>query len=368
MSKIPGKRKNTFTGNQNDMKKLFLFALLLIVVASPAQKYNAYDEGTKDFPSANVLKYTIYSVEYKVGKTRIEEYIRIKGFTVINQHETKDSHHYEFSVQDKEVAAIDSFCATLGYVSSKNLNSYNNQAKLAETQLELERLEIKKAEYEKMLVKIDSVKSERYYQHWEKIRDIEMEIYNAKKKIGKLESVKNMYTVSIDMNDEQSSPTNSKVNFVHMPGAEYVYLFTENPKQGISYASYQGVYLKYLFTKGKSYFSLGALKANGKVSTDSTAYDELFTFTFGQDWYSRHLGRGNNKFMNLYIGYQAGYSIAYSDEASKGIFYASPSTGIELFKNKYFLFDTNVNYYLPISSENRNMRGWRVGTSLNFSF
>jgi hypothetical protein len=342
---------------------------MLSTLLLSAQSYNSYNPAPKKTgPSANELSYTIYSVDYKAGKLRIEEYIRSKGFSVINQNETKNSHYYEFLAENDAIAGIDSFCARLGYISSKNLNAYNSEIKLAETRLQLERLELKKAEYEKMLVKIDSVKSNRYYEHWEKIRDIESEIYDTRIFITNLQAVKNSYTVSISLNDEQTSPTNSKVSFVHMPGAEYVYLFTENPKKGISYASYQGVYLKYLFTKGKSYFSMGALKANGKDATDSTAIDEMFTFTFGQDWYSRHLGMGNNEFMNLYIGYQVGYSLAYSDKTTKSIFYASPATGIELFKNKYVLFDTNVNYYLPISPENRYLRGWRVGGSLNFSF
>lgn len=349
------------------MKKIFSILALLSTVTGYSQKYSNEND-SKYYPSANELKYTIYSVEYKEGKKKIDAFLKKNNFIITNQNETKNSHHYEFKVHEKEINMIDSFCYTLGYVSNKNLNSYNNETKLSETKLELERLENKKTEYEKMLVRIDSVKSDKYYQHWEKIREIEAEIYNARKKISQFESIKNVYSVLIDMNDEQSSPTSSKVNFVHMPGAEYVYLFTENPKQGISYASYQGVYLKYLFTKGKSYFSLGALKADNPSKTDSLAYDEIFSFVFGQDWYSRHLGRGTNKFLNLYIGYQAGYSLGYNSVITKGIPFVSPSTGIELFKNKYFLIDTNVNYYLPVAEENRNMRGWRFGGSINFTF
>ncbi|MES2587730.1 MAG: hypothetical protein V4622_02050 [Bacteroidota bacterium] len=348
------------------MKKIALLFALLSTFSLEAQ-YSA-ETGLNATPSTNQLKYTIYSVEYMEGKKKIDIFIKQKNYTIINQNETKNSHHYEFKVTEQEVALIDSFCNTLGYVSNKNLNSYNNEAKLYETKLELERLKNKKLEYEKMLIKIDSVKSDKYYQHWEKTREIETEIYNAMKKIGQLESVQKVYSVSIDMNDEQSSPTNSKVNFVHMPGVEYAYLFVENPMEGISYSSYQGVFLKYLFTKGKSYFSLGALKANEVSKTDSIAYDEIFTFTFGQDWYSRHLGRGSNKFCNLYIGYQTGVSLAYNNNSSKTIPFISPSTGIELFKNKFLLFDTNVNYYLPLSDLNRNLRGWRVAASLNFSF
>jgi hypothetical protein len=348
------------------MKQLLTFLTLFSISAAYAQKYS--NDNDKYYPSANEMKYTIYSVEYKEGKNKIDAFLQKNNYTITNQNETKNSHHYEFKVNEDKIASIDSFCNTLGYVSNKNLNSYNNQTKLSETLLELERLENKKAEYEKMLIRIDSVKSDKYYQHWEKIRDIDAEIYAAKKKIGQFETIKNLYSVSIDMNDEQSSPSSSKINFVHMPGAEYVYMFVENPKANLSYATYQGIYLKYLFTRGKSYCSLGALKADKPSKTDSLAYDEIFTFAFGQDFYSRHLGRGNNKFFNLYIGYQAGYSLAYNSKITKGIPFASPSTGIELFKNKYLLIDTNVNYYLPMTEENRNLRGWRVGGSVNFTF
>jgi len=332
-----------------------------------SQKYSSYQDD-KYFPTANELKFTIYSVEYKEGKKKIEEFIRKNNFTITNQNETKYSHHYEFTVRSAESAAIDSFCNTLGYVSNKDLNSYNNESRLLEAKLELERLNNKKAEYEKMLIRIDSVKSDKYYQHWEKIREIDTEIYNTRKKVNQLEVVRNIYAVSINMNDEQTSPGSSAINFVHMPGAEYVYLITENPKAGMSYSAYQGIFLKYLFTKGKSYVSLGALKAIEPVKTDTTSFDEMFFFTFGQDWYSRYLGRGTNKFFNLYIGYQVGFFIADNKHKIRGIPYASPSTGIELFKNKYFLIDANFNYFLPISEENRNMRGWRLGGSINFTF
>ena len=349
------------------MKKILLMLSLLTIVKLNAQKYNSYNNENYT-AAANDLKFTIYSADYKEGKKKIDEFIKKNKFTITNQNETKNSHHYEITARENNVAAIDSFCNTLGYISNKNLNSYNNDSKLSETKLELERLENKKKEYEKMLVRIDSVKSDKYYTHWEKIRVIETEIYDTRKKIDQLESVHDVYAVSINMNDEQSSPTSSKVNFVHMPGVEYVYQITESPKAGLSYEAYQGYCLKYLFTKGKSYVSLGALKAVNPDKSDLNAYDEMFCFTFGQDWYSRYLGRGGNKFCNLYIGYQSGMFIAYNNTGGKAIPFASPSTGIELFKNKYLLIDTNVNYFLPISQENRSMRGWRLGGSVNFSF
>lgn len=287
---------------------------------------------------------------------------------MLNQNENQSNFHYEFRINASELEKIDSVCNSLGYISGKTLSSFNNSARLEENQLELSRLEEKKDAYDKMLIKIDSVKSEKYYQHWEKIREIESQIYNTKRAIAQFAEVQDIYSIYLDLNEERAAASSSRINFVHMPGVEYVHLITENPKSGVSSASYQGVFLKYLFTSGKSYFSLGALKPSPGLAKDSTTYDDIFTFAFGQDWYSRHLGRGGKKFMNLYIGYQAGLSLAYSQTSSIKLPYLSPTTGVELFKNKFLLVDVNCGYYLPISDLNRDLRGWRLGGSVNFSF
>lgn len=316
----------------------------------------------------NELTYYIYTGDYQAGKAKMAEYIKNNGLVLRNQNEVNNTYHYKFYAAKSDLEGIDFLCNSLGYVSNKKMSSVNDENRLVELKLELERRESKKKEYEIMLSRIDSVKSALYYAHWEKIRAIDYEIYQSKKLIQQLEQIGDKYEVSITLNDEQSTPSNSKVDFIHMPGAEYVYFLTENPKEGLSYAAYQGVYLKYMFTSGKSYFSLGALKAVDKKAADTTSFDEIFTFTFGQDWYSRYLGRGKNKFMNLYIGYQAGVSLAYNSQDITWLPYVSPATGLELFKNKYLLFDVNVNYYLPISDLNRNLRGFRFGGSFNFSF
>jgi hypothetical protein len=125
--------------------------------------------------------------------------------------------------------------------------------------------------------------------------------------------------------------------------------------------------LKYLFTKGKSYASVGAYKSLKSPSDTSRFYSELFVINFGQDFYSRHLGRGNKKMGNLYSGYTLGYMIATNDSRKSDILYLSPSVGLELFKNKYLLWDVKANYMIPFTY-NRNLRGIAFNTSLNFVF
>jgi hypothetical protein len=88
---------------------------------------------------------------------------------------------------------------------------------------------------------------------------------------------------------------------------------------------------------------------------------------FGQDFYSRHFGRGGNKFGNLYSGYTVGYMAASNEVKAQDIFYLAPSVGLELFKNKYILWDTKVNYLIPFSYQ-RNLRGFGLNTSINFVF
>ena len=195
----------------------------------------------------------------------------------------------------------------------------------------------------------------------EKIREYENEIRELDSKMGSV-------WIDITLMRELTTPNETqKVKFVNMPGFEYSVFMPENPKAGISATCYNGYMLKYLFTRGKSYVTVGAFKAVDVPSTDLQMYSDLFNFSFGQDFYSRHLGRGGRKFLNLYSGYNVGYLACTGAESTLHNFYVSPAIGIELFKNNFMLFDTKVNYILPFV-KNLNMRGLQFAASLNFVF
>jgi hypothetical protein len=152
-----------------------------------------------------------------------------------------------------------------------------------------------------------------------------------------------------------------------MPGVEYSYFQIEEPQDTLSSPYYQGVFLKYVFTKGKSFATLGAYKTTDKLDTDTMHYSEMFIFGFGQDFYSRHLGRGSKKFFNLYSGYTIGGMLASNDKRKETFGYIAPAVGLEIFKNKYVLIDTKVNYMVPFKNT-RNMRGLAFNVSFNFVF
>ncbi len=349
------------------IKIVSVFAFFIIATACFSQSYSetAYSEHNR----SSSQDYTIYTSEYKVSKSRLELFLQKKNFVVLKQTETKISHFYEFQIPKTNFPEVDSIIVSLGYVSNKYLSSSNTDAQLDDAKLDLEFQLKKKSEYEQLLVKIDSVKSNMYITYWEKIRNIETAINDIQKKIKSLERNSPIYIMKVTIYDEQDNPTNSKVNFVNMPGADYSFLFIENPKNGISQSMYSGVSLKYLFTKGKSYFALGALKA-AKTAGDSLTYNQMFNLSFGQDFYGKHFGRGNNKFMNLYVNYAAGLSFLFNKtDSAKTIFYVNPGVGVELIKSKYILLDLNTHYYLPLNGKlNLNMRGWLVGCSFNFVF
>ncbi|MCQ2250230.1 MAG: hypothetical protein MJZ66_03875 [Bacteroidales bacterium] len=192
-------------------------------------------------------------------------------------------------------------------------------------------------------------------------------IRSNNKKIADLEEQIGTVSLSVVLKREMTTPKNGRrVKFVNMPGFEYSYLNIENPKAGLSAESYTGYNIKYVFTQGKSHVTVGVFKANDFVKTDSSTYSDIFNFSYGQDFYSRHMGRGGRKFLNVYSGYNVGFMAYTSEEKTLKNLYISPSVGCEIFKNNFMLWDFKVNYVLPFSN-NFNLRGLQFATSLNFS-
>ena len=203
----------------------------------------------------------------------------------------------------------------------------------------------------------------------ERISENKAKIREYENDIRKLDSKNGTVVLKITLMREQTTPnTSMKIRVVNMPGFEYSVFMHENPQEGISAEYYNGYMLKYLFTRGKSYITIGAFKASEIPPNDSLMYSDIFNFSFGQDFYSRHLGRGGRKFLNLYSGYNIGLLTYKGKTSSHRNIYISPAIGIELFKNNFMLFDTKMTYILPFSENNLNLRGLQFAAALNFVF
>ena len=209
------------------------------------------------------------------------------------------------------------------------------------------------------------VNSVRYYDYWEKIIAIDKTI--ASNEIAYRQNPKNEkeYSLSMHFFEEEVIGTDYAEAWINMPGLEYSMLFTEQPKSGMSSSQMTGYHLKYMFNYRKSYFQLGLFQSTSPKTL--TEVNEIYTFSLGQDFYSRTLGRGRRKFLNLYTSISTGVLMASSDTDKYKSWFLNPYLGLEIFKNKHILLDNKVGYFLPFTN-NRNQRGLLYSVSFNFVF
>lgn len=332
--------------------------VFLYFTKSSAQHHYQYHSTLVDI-SINTLDFTSH-------KLKLSHFIESHQFQINSQDVSKAYADFNLILNDAQYKLLEDSLNSFGTLLIKKITTVNNSSRIQEIQLEIKYLTEKKNSYTELISKLDT-KSDSYYGFWKELKLIEESIHQKEKELLNYNLQDNMYTVNIHFTEESTMPTDTKLKFVNMPGITFSNLMLESPKAGISYSNYQGYFLKYLFTKGKSYLLAGAYKALKPSPNDSLRYSELFLLGFGQDYYSRHLGRGNRKYFNLYSGYTFGAVMISSDSKKLNAAYISPSVGLELFKNKYILLDTYVSYFIPFS-QNRNLRGISYNASFNFVF
>lgn len=308
-----------------------------------------------------------HSMDMATSKAMIKKFIAEKKINVQHIKESKSEIKLKFTASKEQMLAFNDIAAQFGYLSSKKENTTNNSDKKKELLHETDYLKKKLASYNALIDKTDN-KDAGYITLWNEAKVIEEKIFAKEKDLLQLESRGNIFNLTVEIIDEVSRPENNKVSFINMPGFVYSRLYIENPKTGITERNYQGFHLKYLFTKGKTYATIGVFKSEKKSAKDSTTTTEFFTLGFGQDFYSRHLGRGSRKFFNLYSGYHIGGLIATGKASRSQMFFISPVLGLEIFKNKYVLVDIMTSYFVPLGTSSRYMRGFTSGASFNIVF
>ena len=312
------------------------------------------------------LDLDVTTTDFKDARNKLLDFIKQNQLPIKTQNENKTLISLQINLSKDLYEQLDEKVSSLGYVTSRKVNTINNSLKVNDINLEISYLKSKKDSYNELMKQLD-IKSDMYISLWNENKLTEEKIFKKEKELLPYIQKTHNYTINVTLLEEKTSPENSKISFVNMPGFEYSYLTIESQKKGISSQNYQGYFLKYLFTKGKSFATIGAYRSTDSKSTDSTFYSELFVFGFGQDFYSRHLGRGSRKFLNLYSGYNAGYMLATGVKSKANIFYVSPTIGLEIFKNKFILIDTKFTYLIPFT-DNKNLRGYTLNTSINFVF
>jgi len=289
------------------------------------------------------------------------------SFRVEGRSETRNSLLLSLTLSDADFAKLNALLPQIGYVGSSNMQTLDNSDQLEKDSMELGFLREKKREYERRMAVPDTSQDHHVADNLlESMHSVDRSIFDMQKTITNLSNTRGGILVHLRVEEENTSPSGTNLAFVNMPGVEYGLLRIENPEKGFTADVYQGASIKYLFTRGKSFGMIGVYHAFDEGS-DSTTISELFFLSVGQDFYSRHFGRGANRFLNLYTGYTAGGVFLSGDDFSRWTWNMNPYLGLELFKNKNMLIDNKVGYFIPLRYT-RKLRGLSYCASFNFVF
>ncbi len=347
------------------MMKTLNIALSLILLLT----VNSFVTVAQERPSNKTIQ--VYVTKLQTSTDLLANFIDAKKGVVYQTDLSTNRYYTEFLISNSDLRGLDSLASKMGYVTQNVFNTENYQEKINNLEKRIDGLKYENSIYARQLadsvvtgVRIEDLKR-KISSNLQTIASLEVNINQLQQNAGD-----QMCNVRFTINDEMSTPNNSRVSFVNMPGIEYGFLKIENPTAGISAKSYQGATIKYMFTRGKSYFNLGVYRAIDNNTADTSLINELFMMNFGQDFYPRNFGRGKRRFLNLYTGYQIGGFISNQNNNKNSVFIpnANLSFGVELIKTKHVLVDNKVSYFLPLNELNRNMRGILYQASFNFVF
>ncbi len=316
-------------------------------------------------------KYTTVSQELRLSNFqeaigKVSAFIAAENFDVTSQNQNNSSFTANLVLTKEQLAKWNSFILTFGYLSMNNINVIDNTANVeaAIDNLNNAQRQLKNAKERLAQTKVGD---ENYNTYFSDRNNWESNVQTYRRNLRNILATNNLATVSLTIIDEMYTPQDTRIAYVNMPGVEYSYLKIDEPLDTVSNSAYQGVLLKYVFTRGKSFANLGAYKTTAPASPDRKHFSEMFIFGFGQDFYTRHFGHGNNRFLNMYTTYTIGGLLASNESRKLFSPYIAPGVGVELFKNKYVLIDTKASYFVPFKDV-RHMRGLSLSASFNFVF
>ncbi len=308
-----------------------------------------------------------------VGNRDLNRIIGQYGITIekSNIDNTKKRSEYTLYVPQPKLDEVVAKIEQLGIIELKKIESVNYGSVMSASAYDLEYLTAQKEFYRRELEKNDT-KSDTYKEFFNKERDLDRQIYEKNKEIGKTNSNVSYSVIELSMFEKSAQDLDSRddfSDFINMPGFETKYFRLENRGQdGIS-DQYIGGSLRYMFTKGRSYVLIGVMKPLNDPAASGAAVDDIVSYGFGKDFYPRYLGQGKNTFFNPFSGFEIGGMVLTADDSIDHMFTLEPHIGIELFKNKYFIIDTRVSYLFPLDQEKiKEFRGLTANISINFVF
>jgi hypothetical protein len=338
------------------MKKLVFLSLFLLLTS-----VLSFGQENKEINRSTSLVLLVTDLS-KTGD-KLDQFIHENNIIPSTFIKKKNEINITLVLSQEEFFTLKEKCMKWGYLAQENSASINYLDSINAIAKNIHLLSEEKSKYESLVKNIDSDVNDKYFNYWEKIISIDKKMAKLQLKKEQIASSNENYLFKLLIREELSNEHFYGNSWINMPGLEYSWIRTEQAEPGISPPNMHGLALKYMFNWYKSY-GLIALYKNLEPSTYSEI-DETYMFAYGQDFYSRSLGRGQNKFFNLYISFNLGMYIASSPEESTTSWFVNPFFGLELFKTKHILIDNKVGYFLPYKS-NRIQRGLMYNFSFNF--
>ena len=342
-----------------------MFALFISLACFP-QETNKNNYSSRRDISVEVTNLS------KIEKS-LNVFLKEYNSKILTQNTTQRTMRTEFALDMAHLDLLENILEETGYITKKNYDYTDVDEMIKKIENEKERLkgdiERFKSDIERIATSDEQASTKQSQINGKQNQITEKQGLIAEKQnlIEALRQNANRSYISLYVSEDDM--LGDGVIFVNMPGFEYGWLFTENPKPGLSAPYYQSYAIKFLFTRGKSYFTLAMMKAMDYDKTNDDIFSEYFLINFGQDFYTRHLGRGKRRFFNPYISYQTGGFVANNKlNENKFIFNANVAMGVEFIKTRSFLLDSKVSYFMPLHNSFVYMRGMQASIAANVLF
>jgi hypothetical protein len=345
----------------------FVFSLLFgVVFAEPA-----YNDFLSRKATLNLLVDSLPKTTAEVQKLIEQLHIKVDQIDINNR--SKES-NYRFLTDSESLESILRELELLGTIDLKKIETTNNISLIGTNEYELAYLEKQRALYEKELASLDKKANPEMYQElFEKQRELDKRIYEMTTARMKMTDEVSYSEIMLRISEKTVQYLDDRdefSNFVNMPGVETFYYRLENPEIAFSHDQYMGLALRYMFTRGKSFFTIGILKPiEGNTTAISGTANDIVTWSIGKDFYPRYLGQGRRTWFNPYSGFQFGGMVLTSEVNIDHVFTVEPHIGLEIFKNKYVIFDIRAGYLFPLDEEKvKTFRGLTQNITFNVVF
>ena len=349
------------------MKRLFIGLILgAAVFAAAAEELPGLRKNA-------VIAVVVNSVAQANGEVDriIEKYGLVIGNANINN--SRGLSEYELFAADGNLEEILSDIGKLGIISLKEITARNFTTALDEAGFELEYLNSQRQIYAEELQKRSNSREGETVSGdlFARAREIDRIIYEKNREIQDLQRQMRYTVIRVTLSEKSIQDLDGGDDFsgfINMPGVEAKYFHAENSEGTSLRPDYIGGTLRYMFTKGRSYFLIGVMKPV-EASGEAAAVNDIVSYALGKDFYPRYFGQGKNRFLNPFSGFEIGGMILTSDTSFEHMFVVEPHIGLEFFKNKYVIFDTRIGYTFPLDEAYiKSRRGFTAYLSLNIVF